>query len=90
LIEHLNSRENVLVAATGNSQPQPTSTSKLSVSDLESLREVEILLGEVREGSEQASRFLMRKITNVLEDLSGGRNIILDCNDFLVQLEEHL
>ena len=32
----------------------------------------------------------MRKITNVLEDLSAGRNIILDCNDFLVQLEEHL
>jgi len=32
----------------------------------------------------------MRKLTNVLEDLSSSRNIILECNDFLVQLEEHL
>ena len=44
----------------------------------------------MREGSEQASRFLVRKVSNILEDLSASRNLILDCNDFLVQLEEHL
>jgi len=33
---------------------------------------------------------LIRKITNILEDLSHSRDIILECNDFLVQLEEHL
>ena len=49
-----------------------------------------MLLNEAKEGNEQAARFLMRKLTNVLEDLSASRNIILDCNDFLVQLEEHL
>ena len=32
----------------------------------------------------------MRKITNILTDLSSSRETILECNDFLVQLEEHL
>jgi len=85
-IEHLNKKENVITSAQTGNYSQPTSTTKLSVSDLEALREVEILLGEVREGSQQASSFLLRKMTNILEDLSSSRNLILDCNDFLVQL----
>lgn len=48
------------------------------------------MVQSVREGSEQSVRFLTRKVTNILEDLAGCRHLILDCNDFLMQLEEHL
>lgn len=48
------------------------------------------MIENLKEGSDQAGKFLLRKVTNVLEDLGGCRNLILDCNDFLMQLEEHL
>ena len=69
--------------------PQGTA-SKMSLSDLEALKEIEVLARNMLEGNEQARQFLVRKVTNTLTDLSGARDTILECNDFLVQLEEHL
>ena len=66
------------------------SSKKLSLADQESLNNIEILLKETKDGNQQAGLFLLRKITNILEDHSANRNIILECNDFLIQLEEIL
>ena len=34
--------------------------------------------------------YVLRKIKNILGDLSSTREIVLDCNNFLVQLQEHI
>ena len=45
------------------------------------------MLGSV--GKEKKG-YLLRKIKNILGDLSATREIVLDCNNFLVKLEEHI
>jgi hypothetical protein len=44
----------------------------------------------VKEQGRNSEQYLLRKISLVLADMSKSRGIILECNDFLVQLMEIL
>jgi hypothetical protein len=48
------------------------------------LSDVKKLISGIEKGERNCSEFLVRKITNILGDLSKTRDIILECNDFLV------
>lgn len=59
---------------------------ELSPKDQETYHEILTLLTD-RMGDKDSEKYVIRKCKNILEDLSSLRETVLDCNNFLVDLQ---